>query len=178
MYSKYTVLVILIKFSFSGMHGFIKVLHGSLKVKTYSALDQTTYQIPPTSEQDLHEKYGRRIPVVPAKLEGTVTLTEKDSSMLLTPESNNLHEITAVSGTAAFLDILSPPYCHERFSRDGYRPCTYFSEEDVAESDPSIRYIMPIPAPRDYWCDEVEYSGPPVPLPPWTINDQDTHTKT
>ncbi|XP_052773928.1 2-aminoethanethiol dioxygenase-like [Mya arenaria] len=149
-----------------GMHGLIKVVHGSLNVKTYSALDQSMYQIPTSSEEDLHEKYGRKIPVVPAKLEGTWTCNESDDCMILTPQSGNLHEITAVNGTAAFLDFLSPPYCHERFSRDGYRPCNYFSESDSAQSDPDVKYIMPISAPRDYWCDEVEYTGPPVPLPP------------
>ncbi|XP_052227271.1 2-aminoethanethiol dioxygenase-like isoform X2 [Dreissena polymorpha] len=145
-----------------GMYGFLKVIHGSVTIDTYSPLDQSHFNMPVASLQNLHQRFGRKIPAFPTRFENTRTFSAKDDCAILTPEGRNIHEIYAESGTAAFLDILAPPYCTERFSQDGFRPCTYYKEVEASVSNPSVRYIMPIPPPPEYWCDEIPYMGPAV----------------
>lgn len=85
----------------------------------------------------------------------------------LTPEKENLHEIVAIDGPAAFLDILSPPYGED--SRLGLkRDCHYYREVDASRLDflsgldKNETWLAQIPSPTDFWCDEAEYQGPPL----------------
>lgn len=85
---------------------------------------------------------------------------------LLTPLRDNLHQIQAVGGAAAFLDILAPPY-----DPDSGRDCHYYR---VLQSAPSAQstegdqghaqWLLEIPQPEDFWCGGEVYPGPPVSL--------------
>ena len=140
------------------MHGFLKVIHGKVEIQTYTPLDPDKTPVPASLTQHLESKYNRHVPVYPMWFEGCKTLSESDECCVLTPEEKNIHEITS-EGTAAFLDILSPPYSHERDLSD-YRPCSYYRELMQDKEEPSIRYLAKINPPSEYWCDEAEYTGP------------------
>lgn len=86
---------------------------------------------------------------------------DEEKTCLLTPNDRNVHEITAVDGPAAILDILAPPY-------DGNeRDCSYYREL-ISHWDPrnnsSITWLMTIPPPVSFWCKEVPYAGPRIDL--------------
>ena len=149
-----------------GMFGFIKVVHGSLTVKTYTPLDGSQHQVPHSVNEYLDNLYGSpRLPVLTCHYEGTRRVSESDDCCVLTPEGRNIHEIVSDSGTAAFIDILSPSYDHSY--SETRRPCSYLKDLDIsAESNNAshgdIRYLIHIRAPNDYWCDEAVYTGPEV----------------
>lgn len=87
---------------------------------------------------------------------------EEEKTCLLTPNERNLHEITAIDGPAAILDILAPPY-------DGVeRECSYFKELTShwdPRNDSTINWLLQIHPPVNFWCKEVPYLGPRIDLP-------------
>uniref|UniRef100_A0A8C4Q9P4 Uncharacterized protein n=1 Tax=Eptatretus burgeri TaxID=7764 RepID=A0A8C4Q9P4_EPTBU len=87
---------------------------------------------------------------------------------ILTPEKGNIHEVSAVFGPAAFLDILAPPYDDK-----AGRPCHYYracSSLDGVSWDRDERsespdwWLMEIPQPSTFWCGGQAYFGPCVTL--------------
>ncbi|KAL4231550.1 hypothetical protein ACF0H5_009131 [Mactra antiquata] len=142
-----------------GMTGLLKVVHGSVTIKSYSLIEDNSYTVPQSLSDYLFQRYGRHIPVYPAKYEGSTVFTENDHCSVISPDNKNIHEICSESGTAAFLDVLSPPYNHKAVNDPEYRPCSYFKDLTVDDSS-DVRYLVQIRAPGDYWCDEVPYTGP------------------
>ena len=145
-----------------GMFGFIKVIHGSVKVKTYTPSDTFQHPLPQDITDYMDQHYGPEPgpPVLPCQYHGTQQLSETDDCCVLTPAGYNIHEVVSDVGTAAFFDILSPSYDHS--CTEERRPCSYFKEMDVDSLSTDIKYLIPIRPPNDYWCDEVEYAGPEV----------------
>ena len=147
-----------------GMFGFIKVVHGSLKVKTYTPVDVSQQPIPQSVNDYLDQKYGSpRLPVFPCRYEGIQSVSERDECCVLTPAGCNIHEIVSESGTSAFIDILSPSYDHT--DTDERRPCSYYKELNVnveESANKDMKYLVRIRPPNDYWCDEEPYCGPDV----------------
>lgn len=144
-----------------GMFGLLKVIHGNINVKTYSPLDPSQYPIPQSLSERLANKYGRQIAVFPTRFEGSKVCSEDDNCCVISPDSNNIHEISSGSGTAAFLDILAPPYNDKPEGQ--YRPCSYFREIETDSHDCTLRYLVRINPPSDYWCNEAKYAGPELP---------------
>lgn len=147
-----------------GMFGFIKVVHGSIMVKTYTSLDIPQQQIPQNVKDYLDQRFGvPRLPVYPCRFEGTRSVSENDDCCVLTPYAGNMHEIVSESGTSAFIDILTPSYNHTNTA--DRRPCSYLTELNVngVENAPEgVKYLVRIRPPNDYWCDESPYCGPEV----------------
>ncbi|XP_034021619.1 2-aminoethanethiol dioxygenase-like [Thalassophryne amazonica] len=94
--------------------------------------------------------------------------SEKSGPCLLTPVRDNLHQIDALEGPAAFLDILAPPYNPE----DG-RDCHYYKvlqtvaeggacgKEEVQGQEKEA-WLLEIPQPEEFWCGGESYPGPAV----------------
>lgn len=139
------------------MFGMIKCIHGKLSIKSYTPLPSTgtTYTVP--------SRVLSRIPkemfptLTPCKLsEEKVVVSTEETVCSLDPANGNIHEITAIDGPAAFIDILSPPY-------DGHeRDCTYYTLLDGGGRENDVTWLMPTQPPRDYWTQPAEYCGPPV----------------
>lgn len=100
--------------------------------------------------------------------------SENSGPCLLTPVQDNLHQIDAVDGPAAFLDILAPPY-----NPDDGRDCHYYKVlQTVAEEETDGKsnkeqlgeekgkeggtWLLEIPQPEDFWCGGEQYPGPAV----------------
>ncbi|KAF0296594.1 2-aminoethanethiol dioxygenase [Amphibalanus amphitrite] len=97
------------------MHGVLKVLHGQLQMQSFtprrapqSGILNGGDSAAATAQWDVRQ----------TRL-GTIYHTAKelprfmgpaDGPALLTPEQGNIHQICAVDGPVAFLDILAPPY--------------------------------------------------------------------
>lgn len=108
-------------------------------------------------------------------LRSVAEYTENSGPCLLTPLRDNLHQIDAVGGPAAFLDILAPPY-----NPDDGRDCHYYSIlKTVAEKQTSNKgksseehgeekeenkeiWLLEIPQPEDFGCGGEPYPGPLV----------------
>ena len=145
-----------------GMFGICRVIHGVGQVKSYS---KHTYQnIPDFISQSLtdYQKHNS----ITVKQQTKSYVTPNDPPCILTPENGNYHEIKAVDGPMAFLDILSPPYDFE----DG-RECHYYREIDMSKTEHSSHdehmdcvYLVDAGQPNDFWCDSRPYTGPPVTL--------------
>lgn len=138
-----------------GMFGLCRVIYGSVKVRSYSQV------------QDVHprgnEKF-RRLRELGKLIEAVKhvdrVVSEDDSCVVLTPSEGNIHEITAESGPAAFIDILAPPYDE----RHGARRCHYFRDRGslAGGQDERLVVLEQVSQPVDYWCDSAFYLGPTI----------------
>lgn len=107
-------------------------------------------------------------------LRSVAEYSESSGPCLLTPARDNLHQIDAVEGPAAFLDILAPPY-----NPDDGRDCHYYkvlqtvaddetgekgSQENHGEEKEKeeVKWLLEIPQPEDFWCGGETYPGPVV----------------
>ncbi|XP_032232141.2 2-aminoethanethiol dioxygenase isoform X1 [Nematostella vectensis] len=145
-----------------GMYGLCKVLYGSIKVESYHITDdsQLSNQFP--------LGYGGIVKRIPLHFvrEKERRFDASGGTCVLTPQGGNFHAVHAMPGPTAFLDILAPPYSPERG-----RDCTYFKECDPPKSyqaqdnnstEDNERWLIPIPPPREFYCDSQEYTGPEV----------------
>ncbi|XP_067408685.1 2-aminoethanethiol dioxygenase [Emydura macquarii macquarii] len=129
-----------------GMNGMLKVLYGSLRI---ACLDPLPPAAPPGAR--------RR-----ALLRSRQLYTPASPPCLLSPHTDNLHQIDAVDGPAAFLDILAPPYDPEHG-----RDCHYYRLlEAPAAADPHALprevWLLETPQAPDFWCGGEPYPGPKV----------------
>lgn len=153
-----------------GMHGMLKVLYGTLSIRGFDRLQEVpgAASPPPFSpplqpfqrdalRRALHRSSGHFGPTSPP--------------CLLSPHRDNLHQICALDGPAAFLDILAPPYDSE----DG-RDCHYYQLLQPAATGPNAQagqdeegesrevWLLEVPQPADFWCGGEPYPGPRVTL--------------
>uniref|UniRef100_A0A7N6BGE8 2-aminoethanethiol (cysteamine) dioxygenase a n=1 Tax=Anabas testudineus TaxID=64144 RepID=A0A7N6BGE8_ANATE len=145
-----------------GMNGMLKVLYGKVRVRCCTSFD------PPLTSQQTSSIWR-------SVLHSVAVYTETSGPCLLTPVRDNLHQIEAVDGPAAFLDILAPPY-----NPDDGRDCHYYqvlqkvvdgdttggrkSEEQQGEEQEKEdeTWLLEIPQPEDFWCGGEPYPGPAV----------------
>ncbi|XP_029932949.1 2-aminoethanethiol (cysteamine) dioxygenase a [Myripristis murdjan] len=157
-----------------GMNGMLKVLYGKVSIRCFDKLEDslTAKTPPPLFEPPLS-------PFQTGSLRRSVLrsigeFSEESGPCLLTPQQDNLHQIDAVEGPAAFLDILAPPY-----DPDDGRDCHYYkvlrvaeeagadvkaNEEQQGEEKEKEKemWLLEIPQPDDFWCGGEPYPGPPV----------------
>lgn len=138
-----------------GMNGMLKVLYGKVSVRCFDKLDcegvaPPEFQPPLTSQQTPS--------LVRSVLRCVSEYSPSSAPCLLTPQRDNLHQIQAVGGPVAFLDILAPPY-----DPDSGRDCHYYKLLLPAGPDrPEESWLLEIPQPEDFWCGGEVYPGPPV----------------
>lgn len=152
-----------------GMHGLIKVLEGKAKLNYYS--DLSVNEIPVEVLPQLHPWQIQMTRVVSKCKEEEVNAD--DVPCLLTPDEGNVHEVCAVDGPMAFLDILSPPY-------DNVRKCHYYKTLSPVSTDnrttqgasnlEGIVCLIETAQPHDFYCDQHTYEGPEI-QPVWFEND-------
>ncbi|XP_032232142.2 2-aminoethanethiol dioxygenase isoform X2 [Nematostella vectensis] len=128
-----------------GMYGLCKVLYGSIKVESYHITDdsQLSNQFP--------LGYGGIVKRIPLHFvrEKERRFDASGGTCVLTPQGGNFHAVHAMPGPTAFLDILAPPYSPER-------------AQDNNSTEDNERWLIPIPPPREFYCDSQEYTGPEV----------------
>ncbi|KAA0725606.1 2-aminoethanethiol dioxygenase [Triplophysa tibetana] len=136
-----------------GMNGVLKVLYGTVDIRCYDKLDEAT------GAEAEHESQGEA--VSRAVLRSSGQFTAQSGPCVLSPAKDNLHEIDAVDGPAAFLDILAPPY-----GPDDGRDCHYYKVLQTAgrkeHSEEDELWLLEIPQPDDFWCGGEPYPGPQV----------------
>ncbi|XP_043842034.1 2-aminoethanethiol dioxygenase [Dromiciops gliroides] len=164
-----------------GMHGVLKVLYGKLRISCLDPLPGpgAPGEQPPQQQQppaapprfDPPLRPAQRAALRRALLRSRAEYTEASAPCLLSPHRDNLHQIDAVDGPAAFLDILAPPY-----DPDDGRDCHYYRLLEPAAppaAGPAPGPAAPLPLPRevwlletpqaaDFWCEGEPYPGPKV----------------
>lgn len=138
-----------------GMHGFLKVISGTVEISSYTLKTKDDHIV------RLNEE-------VRAVKHRPISLDDTSPACALTPREKNLHEILCVEGPAAFLDILSPPYEVEEYAK-GPRPCTFFkiiSSKSSAQSADIVEDVklLVLENPPEFYSTRIEYSGPPLAL--------------
>ncbi|KAL1137638.1 hypothetical protein AAG570_009334 [Ranatra chinensis] len=129
------------------MYGICKIVHGRVRVRNYSLISDVTATL------DRHSN-------VFAYREPDLVVDERDDAVLLTPEKRNLHEIEAIDGPAAFVDVLAPPY-RTPVNGFGPRPCHYYQELDPEDKDSGpVRQLAKTAKAPGYWTDYAPYLGP------------------
>ena len=123
------------------MMGILKIVSGSVQIQSYSKInsdsDEIVVQTEPIQEIDSLD------PV----------------TSVLSPEKSNYHEITAIDGSAAFFDILSPPYS-DYSSEDEFKIHCSFYRKIIVDKDKQILKLEVIPTPDHYFCDVIKYNPP------------------
>ncbi|XP_056148061.1 2-aminoethanethiol (cysteamine) dioxygenase b [Lampris incognitus] len=154
-----------------GMHGMLKVLYGKLRITCFDRLDKMypdatpgdPHSLPPFQTGALRRSVVR----------STGDYTDESMPCILSPDRDNLHQIDAVDGPTAFLDVLAPPY-----DPDDGRDCHYYEvlppppvretgakkTPREAHDQPMEVWLMEIPQPPDFWCGGEPYPGPEVSL--------------
>lgn len=150
-----------------GMNGMLKVLYGKVSIRCFDKLER-----PPDTEHET--EFDPPLPVFQkdalrrSVLRSTGEYSEDCGPCILTPEKDNLHQIDAVEGPAAFLDILAPPY-----DPDDGRDCHYYKvlqtvkstekklEQHEEDKEEEI-WLLEIPQPEEFWCGGEPYPGPEV----------------
>ncbi|XP_032364722.1 2-aminoethanethiol dioxygenase [Etheostoma spectabile] len=143
-----------------GMHGVLKVLYGQVRISCFDRLDRqggTPAAPPPPQVQ--------KGALQRSLLRSTEVYTEESGPCVLTPDRDNLHQIDAVDGPTAFMDILAPPY-----DPDDGRDCHYYkvlAEAEVRNTEQQKEkevWLVEISQPPDFWCGGEPYPGPEVRL--------------
>lgn len=143
-----------------GMHGVLKVMYGKVRISCFDRLErpaggaQVAPPLPPAQMSALRRSV----------LRSTGEYTEESGPCVLSPDRDNLHQIDAVDGPTAFMDILAPPY-----DPDEGRDCHYYkvltgAEVQHAEQKEKEVWLMEISQPPDFWCGGEPYPGPEVRL--------------
>lgn len=153
-----------------GMHGILKVLYGTVRISCMDKLEVGSGQrprAPPPEQQFEPPLQPRELDAVqPGVLRSRAEYTEASGPCFLTPHRDNLHQIDAVDGPAAFLDILAPPY-----DPDDGRDCHYYrvlepvraKEASGSACDlPREVWLLETPQADDFWCEGEPYPGPKV----------------
>jgi cysteamine dioxygenase len=142
------------------MFGVVKVLKGSIAVKSFTPLPIEGQYVLPRDIVEAVRSMASDQNLMPAICNGSQTLTSDSpiDTSLVSPSESNLHEISAVGGDASFLDILSPPY-------DDERDCLYYEQigtvYDITLSK-EVTWLREIESPPEFWTSSVPYRGPPV----------------
>lgn len=140
-----------------GMHGFLKVLSGTVQVNSFTLKRSDTHIVNPNEE-------------IAAIRHRPQILDSSSSACILTPHKKNLHEIVCIDGPCAFLDILSPPYEVDAHGR-GPRPCTYFSvvsatmklnSSNSSDEIEDVQLLSLESLPSDFCSTSISYTGPPL----------------
>ncbi|WKY09095.1 hypothetical protein Q1695_001893 [Nippostrongylus brasiliensis] len=112
------------------MHGFVTVLRGALKVRSFSFLDP-------------NGKHWSGLTKV--RFEGERTLKQGDGCINLHPQKGNIHEITALEDGSFFFDILVPGYGDSI-------PCHYFEAPESLPRAGRECTLKEISCPSSYFC--------------------------
>ncbi|KAL4640987.1 2-aminoethanethiol dioxygenase-like [Arapaima gigas] len=142
-----------------GMNGILKVLYGRVRISCFDRAeapgdpDSLSPPLPPYQKEALRRSVERSVG----------EYTDQSAPCVLTPHRDNLHQIDAVDGPTAFLDILAPPY-----DPDDGRDCHYYRVlQPLSEPegpDPRELWLLEIPQPSEFWCGSEPYPGPRVSL--------------
>ncbi|XP_070697340.1 2-aminoethanethiol (cysteamine) dioxygenase b [Pempheris klunzingeri] len=143
-----------------GMHGVLKVLYGKVRISCFDRLERPAggpQVAPPPPLAPAQMDALRR-----SVLRSTGEYTEESGPCVLTPDRDNLHQIDAVDGPTAFMDILAPPY-----DPDEGRDCHYYKVLTEAEAKNTEQkekevWLVEISQPPDFWCGGEPYPGPEV----------------
>ncbi|PAV76272.1 hypothetical protein WR25_09971 [Diploscapter pachys] len=77
------------------MSGFLRVIRGSIKIASFSFVDQSA---------------SIQHPSTPVRFEGEKILTPEDFAVFLDPVQDNFHSVTALEDESFFFDALVPGY--------------------------------------------------------------------
>lgn len=139
------------------MHGMLKVISGAVRIKSFTKIKSENVQ-----QQNLNtplDEFQCSETCKPflAEISDFKICDANTESCILTPDDSNYHEIEAVDGPSAFLDILAPPY--STYIRDDkVRKCRYYKV--LQEISSNMVQLEEIPAPRWFYCDQAPYLGP------------------
>lgn len=154
-----------------GMYGMLKVMYGKVRITCFDRLDKSHA----TTSGDPHTPPPSVLPFQKGALRWSVLrsmgeYTEESGPCIFTPDRDNLHQIDAVDGPTAFLDILAPPY-----DPDEGRDCHYYKvlppvvtetegKKTQTQECSKEAWLMEISQPSDFWCGSEPYLGPEVSL--------------
>lgn len=146
-----------------GMYGLIKCIHGRLQIKSYTTLGSNGEAIIVPREillklpsRSMYEN------LIPCKFEQCIQVSSSTSDAVcqVTPDIGNIHEVCAIDGkSAAFVDVISPPY-------DSEVGCNYFEVIGTchdAKLKQDITWLMRLARePSSYWTVLAPYKGPAI----------------
>ncbi len=147
------------------MRGFLKVIHGSVRVTYFSLLqssEEELLSLPPSGFSRPLRPHERRM-LKPVLLKGTgqKLVSAGDPACFLTPLNGNIHEVEAVGGMASFLNVLIPKYeppvrdCHYYQTLEAADPKELTEKGQAKYAQKSIaglRWLIRVPPPMGYWC--------------------------
>lgn len=147
------------------MHGLLKVISGTVGIRTFSEIQPGTTNTDignfPGERDELDKvrstSNGSPIRTLIAQVTDQKICDAESEACILTPEISNFHEIEALGGPSAFLDILAPPYSVYMNNFEP-RECRYYRQ--VREISKDKVQLEEMPSPKWFFCDAAPYLGP------------------
>ncbi|XP_044753890.1 2-aminoethanethiol dioxygenase [Coccinella septempunctata] len=134
------------------MHGLIKVIHGKVKITSYS-LNTDSVEI---FNNENGQAFSEPLTPIIAEKTSEITVDSSNACSILYPEHKNIHQVECINGPAAFMDILSPPY--DTINEHGeMRRCNYYRV--LAEVAPNIFKLQKTDSPSTFWTDSAPFIG-------------------
>lgn len=146
-----------------GMNGMLRVLYGKVRIRCFDKLDEPPEPVADPEVPGAGSESAQKDALFLAALRCSGEFTQQSAPCVLSPRMDNLHQIDALDGPAAFLDILAPPY-----DPDDGRDCHYYrvlrtaSENGADEKAKETAWLLEIPQPEEFWCVGEPYPGPEV----------------
>ncbi|KAI5103062.1 2-aminoethanethiol (cysteamine) dioxygenase a, partial [Silurus meridionalis] len=146
-----------------GMNGMLKVLYGKVRIRCFDKLEGSPDAHPDHVGSGAGSESVDQDALCAAALRSCAEFTQQSAPCVLSPRRDNLHQIDAVDGPAAFLDILAPPY-----DPDDGRDCHYYRvlrttrNNGDDQKDEETAWLLEIPQPEEFWCGGEPYPGPKV----------------
>lgn len=137
--------------------GFIRVLRGALKVRSYSFTeDSSRYCTTGRIEAKFEGKLFSTFLKYHILISGECTYKESvsgdgNSIAFLDPTKGNIHEVVALENGTAFCDLLTPGY-------EGPGSCVYYEETEKLAEVGDVTSLQCIPPPRTYFTENIWYN--------------------
>ncbi|XP_045475382.1 2-aminoethanethiol dioxygenase [Harmonia axyridis] len=134
------------------MHGLIKVIHGKVKITSYSLNTDNTE----IYKNENTEVFSESMTPFIVEKTSEVIVDPSNVCSILYPEHKNIHQVECINGPAAFMDILSPPY--DTLNEHGeMRRCNYYKV--LNELAPNIFQLQKTESPSTFWTDSAPFIG-------------------
>lgn len=148
------------------MHGVLKVLHGQLKMQSFTPRRAAAAGImnggEPTAGAQWNVRQTRLGTIYNTVKEVPRFMGPTDAPALLTPELGNIHQISAVDGPVAFLDILAPPYDDHDHIYHTFRELEAGKLHQLTNGELNSDGWLIRVRDTQFMSDSATYCGPPV----------------
>jgi len=149
------------------MYGVLKVLHGSLRMRSYTRVPAAPDIIRRNGgvvagDGAWETRQTRLGTIFHTKKEPLQRIDASSKPCVLTPELANVHQISADDGPVAFMDILAPPYDNDEHEYHNFKELDPERLRQLTGGQVASEGWLVRVKNTNFSSDEAPYRGPPL----------------